>query len=417
MATHRIQRVRSKVRFGVVGLGVMGSRHAEWIAAAGSRDFGLTAVADNRPGVAEALAAGLGVRGFETAEAMFASGLCDAVLIATPHYWHAVAAIQAARAGLHVLCEKPLAATVGPAQAMIDACRANGVALGAMLQCRTLSVAAKMKQLIDAGRLGEIYRGEMICTHWYRTQAYYDSGAWRGTWDGEGGGILLNQAPHRLDLFQWLLGMPEKVTAFVSTRGHRIEVEDTADVTCQYAGGKIGTIHVSTAEAPGRDSFACFGDRGVMIADGATLRFGRLAKPLGEHLLRCPEAQADFQAAPRCSWRRIPLSADPPHQHMRVVRAFAAHLRRGTPMIASGTEAINELMLSNAAYVSAFTGRTVTLPVDDEQVQHLLGRLERQYSVGRGDRQRIRAAAALRRLLAQRELTTKTPTRPRRLRT
>jgi len=399
-AGKKIKRLAGKVRFGVVGLGVMGARHAEWILADKHRDFTLSAVADVRPGAAETVAAQLGVAGFDDAEAMFASGLCDAVLIATPHYWHAITAIQAARAGIHVLCEKPLAATVGPAQAMIDACRDNGVAFGAMLQCRTLSVAAKMKQIVDSGRLGEIYRATMTCTHWYRTQAYYDSGAWRGTWDGEGGGILLNQAPHRLDLFQWLLGMPEKVTAFVSTRGHRIEVENTADVTCQYPGGKIGMIHVSTAESPGQDSFACWGDRGVMIAEGATLRLGKLSQPLSKHLHACRETRADLMAGPKCTWRDVPLKPDPTHQHMRVVRAFAAHLRRGTAMISTGAEAINELMLSNAAYVSAHAGRTVTLPVDDSEVQRVLARLERQYSVGRGDRQRVRAGRALRKLLA-----------------
>ncbi|GAH78608.1 unnamed protein product, partial [marine sediment metagenome] len=192
------------------------------------------AIADIKRSVGRRLADEYGVPSFGDGQKMFDSGLIDAVIIATPHYWHPVLAIQAARAGIHVLTEKPMASSVGPARAMIAECRRRKVALGVMFQMRSQGVMMKMKQMIDSGRIGKVFRVSMVCSAWYRTQFYYNFGAWRGTWDGEGGGVLINQAPHSLDLFQWVGGMPKRLIATIDTRLHKIEVENTANVICDY---------------------------------------------------------------------------------------------------------------------------------------------------------------------------------------
>jgi predicted dehydrogenase len=329
---------------------------------------------------------------------MFDSGLIDAAIIATPHYWHPVLGIRAARAGLHVLCEKPLASAVGPARAMIAECQKRNVVLGAMLMMRTRGSMMKMKQMVDAGEAGEVFRVSMICSCWYRTQAYYASGAWRGTWDGEGGGILLNQAPHSLDLFQWIGGMPKRVTAIVGTRLHHIEVENTANAIFEYGGGKMGYLYATTAEAPGMEQLMVCGDKGTLVAEGDKIRFAKLVQPISEHLATCPKG---FES-PKAEWQDVTWDIEPKGLHINVTRAFAAHvLDRSKPLIATGQEAINELEISNAVYLAGFKGKPADLPVDADQIDRLIAGLERQHSTGKGGGLRKRAARAMRKLLAE----------------
>jgi len=399
------RRKSNKVRFGVLGLGVMGARHAQWIHDGANRDFCLSAVSTRRKEVAEPIGEKLGVPYFTDAREMFESGLCDAVLVATPHYWHPHHTIRAARSGLHVLVEKPLASAIGPAEAMIAECKKRKVALAVMYQYRTRAMMKKMKQIIDSGRLGELYRATLFCSKWYRTQAYYDSGSWRGTWDGEGGGILLNQASHHLDVFQWLAGMPKRVTGFLSTRLHRIEVENTADVVCEYDGGKIAYIYTTTAGWPGMEKFEFWGDKGIMICEDGRLRVGTFARPISKYLFEYKENRADYIEGPAVRWREIQLPEEPRFQHMNIVRNFAAHLLRGEALAAPGKEAINELMLSSAAYLSADKGRPVELPVDARQYERFLARMERKHSTGRGRGIRAKAQRELRKLTGSQEST------------
>jgi len=387
-----------KVRFGIVGLGVVGGRHVETFAKARSPHFGLTAAAEVNTEIAAAAGRKLDVPVFTDVDELFSSGLCDAVLLATPHCWHPHLAIRAARAGLHVLSEKPLAVTVGPARAMIAECRKHKVALGAMLQDRTLPLYVKMKQMIDAGRLGTIYRISQVCTRWYRTQAYYDSGAWRGTWDGEGGGILINQACHALDIFQHLAGMPDRVLCSLATRIHKIEVENTAEAVFHYADGCMGHFYVSTAHEPVLDRIEVFGDKGTLVADGGRLRFARLAAPLGRHIRTCRIAEADV-AKIGATWKDVPLPKRPGGRHVDVIAAFARHVLRGTEMVATGAEALHELELSNAMYVSGYKNKPVDLPVDAGEIDRLLAGLEKARSTGKGRGMRAKARRALAKLL------------------
>jgi len=400
-----------KVRFGVVGMGNMGVPHARSIlgrsatvggsdiqsAAGRSRpgDLYLGAVCDREADIAERVGDELGVPHFTDAQEMYDSGLIDAVIISTPHYWHAPLAIRAARAGLHVLCEKPLASRVGPARAIIAECRKRKVALGVMFQHRTRAVMIKMKQMVESGRIGEVFRVSMICSTWYRTQFYYDSGAWRGTWDGEGGGVLINQAPHSLDLFQWIGGMPKKVTAVVNTRLHRIEVENTANVICEYEGEKTGYIYATTAEAPGMDQLMVCGDKGTLVAEGGKLRLGKLKMPISKHLFASKEL---FDRVP-CEWREVKLPKGYDTGHLGVIKAFARHVLRGAPLIATGAEAIGELEISNAVYISGYKRKSVDIPVDAGEIDRLIRKLERERSTGRGKGERAKADRELRKLV------------------
>ncbi len=384
-----------KVRFGIIGCGGMGSAHAGQIARAHSREFCLAAVADTDAAAARRLGQAHGVPFFDDGPELMDSGLVDAVLIATPHYHHPPLAIHAARRRLHVLTEKPMGVTVGPVRAMIAECRKRRVALGVMFQQRNRPEMRKMKRMIDSGAIGRILRAHMICSSWYRSQAYYDSGQWRGTWDGEGGGILLNQAPHSLDLFQWFVGLPRRLLARVATRAHKIEVENTANAVLDFGNGRTGYIYATTAEYPGQEQYYVCGEKGTLLAEGGRLRFARLDKPIKKHM-----ATDAMWGSPKCTWKDVPLPKTR-GGHIAITRAFARHVLRGTPMTAAGEEGINGLELSNAIHISGYKNKPVDLPVDAREMERLLAELIRTRSTGRGGNARKRANAELKRLLGK----------------
>lgn len=385
-----------KVRFGIIGCGGMGSGHARQIMAAGARDFCLTAVSDSKAARAEAVAAEHGLECFDDDYELMDSGLVDAVLIATPHYYHPPLTIAAARRKLHVLCEKPIAVSVGPARAMVAECRKRRVAMGVMFQQRNRPQMLKLKQMVHAGAVGDVFRIQMICSSWYRTQAYYNSGAWRGTWDGEGGGILINQAPHSLDLFQWIGGMPRRVMASVGTRIHKIEVENTANAILEYPRGKVGYIYATTAEAPGMEQLMVCGNKGTLVAEGGKLRFGKLSADIPRHLLKSKAGMG----APTTTWKDVPLPKTR-GTHMNIVKAFVGHLLRGRAMAATGAEGINELELSNAIYIAGYKGKAVDLPVNAAEMERLLNELVRRRGTGKGGNLRKAAGRELKRLLGK----------------
>jgi len=390
-----------KVRYGVVGIGNMGKAHCRMIANARSRRFCLTAACDIVP-EAEQLIADLKVPFFTDAQEMYDSGLIDAVIIAVPHYWHPPLTFRAARRGIHVLCEKPLASTVGLARAMVAECRKRKVKLGAMLQQRCRPVMLKARRMIRDGAIGDLFRVEMTCSSWFRTQRYYDSGQWRGTWDGEGGGVLINQAPHSLDLFQWIgMGLPKTIVANVATREHKIECEDTANIICDYGKGRIGYIYASTAEEPGSERLTLIGDQGTIVIEKGSLKAGRLRTPISKHVYQSSRGSAGG-AEQKLRWSDVRISQKK-SGHLDVIRAFAGHLLKATPMIATGAESLAELEISNAAYLSGYhDSRLVTLPVDQKRMERLLDRLIRERSSGKGGKMRSAAARDMARILAGR---------------
>lgn len=385
---------QAKLRFGIIGCGNIGHAHARQITQAKPRNFMLSAMADIDPAKAEEAAAKYGVEAFTSGYDLIDSGRIDVILIATPHYFHPVLAIYAARHKVHVMTEKPMGVSVGPVRSMIAECRKNKVALGVMFNNRTRPAFKKMKQMVQAGVIGDIFRMQLTGSNWYRSQAYYDSGSWRGTWDGEGGGILLNQAPHSLDLFQWIGGMPKRVMAMVSTRHHRIEVENTANAILDYGDGRTGSIYASTAEASGMHQIVAAGEKGTLIATDTTLRYAKLAIPLKTHLLTSKE----IWGSPKFTWKDIPIKDREP-LHVYVNQAFADHILAGKPMVATGAEGINELELSNAIYLSGYLDRPVDLPVDAKEMERLLDMLIRTRGTGRGGNLRKQAQRQLKKLL------------------
>ena len=390
-----------KVRIGVVGVGVIGAFHCKVIVKDGSPEFCLSAVCDRDKDKGKAVSTEYSVPYFRDAQKLFESGLVDAVIIATPHYWHPPLVIRAARAGLHVMCEKPLASTVGPAKAAIQECHQRHVTLAGMLQHRTRPIMIRIKQLIESGEIGEVFRVSMICSNWFRTQAYYDSGAWRGTWDGEGGGVLINQGPHHLDLFTWIGGLPQRVLGLLATRIHTIEVEDTANFLCDYGGGKVGYIYATTGELPGMEQFMVCGDKATVIAEGHKLRIGRLPIGLKDFTMGSVTKLADEKVKNNAEWTEEDYSTNKGGQHVEVIRAFARHILRGEPLVATGEDSLGELELSNAMYLAGYKERGVSLPVDDREIDRLVVKLEKARSTGKGQGIRSKATRDLRKLLAE----------------
>jgi predicted dehydrogenase len=307
-----------------------------------------------------------GVRGFYSYQEMVDSGEIDAILIATPHPFHCPIAVYAAERGVHVLSEKPIAVTVGEADQMVAAARDHGVTLGVMFQTRTDPVYARAKEIVQSGAIGEIYRTTLIANAWYRTQAYYDSGAWRGTWKDEGGGVVMNQAPHSLDMFIWLGGKPSRVEARAWTRGHRIEVEDTVSAMLEYPNGATGYLYTTTAEWPGENRIELVGDRGKLVVLNDKIQLYRLDKSLQEEI----DTGAHW-GKPTGRWEDI--AVDPmPWGHAQVVRRFARAVAMGEPLIATGEDGVNALELANALLLSGYRRVPVDLPLARDEYDAFL---------------------------------------------
>ena len=358
------------LRLGIIGAGNMGSGHAKNIVEGKCPDIVITAMADRKESRREWICDNVpGAQIFTEGSELIASGAADAVLIAVPHYQHPTLAIEAFEHGLHVMCEKPAGVyTLQVREMMTAADRHPELTFGMMFNQRTNCVYRKMKEMLDAGEVGEIKRMNWIVTDWYRTQFYYDSGAWRATWAGEGGGVLLNQCPHQLDLLQWLCGLPVKVHAFTHEgKWHDIEVEDDVTAYLEFANGATGVFVTTTADAPGTNRLEITGTRGKLVCENDKLTFDRLDVDEREWCATCKEGFAK----PGC--QHIEVETDGQNlQHVAVLNAFAAHIERGEPLVADGREGINGLMLSNAIHLSGWTGETVSLPIDEERFLALL---------------------------------------------
>ena len=359
-----------QLRTAVIGYGNMGSAHAACIGEDRIDGLHLTAVCDINPEhLARARERHPGIACFETADALVASGAVDAAVVAVPHPLHAELAIKALRGGVHTLVEKPIDISVTRARALCEAARESGRVFAIMLNQRTNPLFRKARELVRGGELGELKRSTWIITNWYRTQHYYDSGAWRATWAGEGGGVLLNQAPHNLDLWQWICGMPVEVTAWCRTaRYHRIEVEDDATLLVRYANGATGQFITTTGEYPGTNRLEIVGDLGKMVLEGGSLRWWRLHEP---------EPQVRFGA--ETSFAHIDmdeteiLPEEPETAHAGILQNFANAILRGEALLSPGEDGIKELTLSNAAYLSQWLGNSpVPIPFDTARFDALL---------------------------------------------
>ena len=366
-----------KVKLGIIGIGNMGSSHLQNIWMNVNPEIVVTAVADTNPERIEWAKKAIveyrekypesdipDMEYFADGSDLIKSGACEAILIAVPHYDHPRFAVEGLDNGLHVMCEKPAGVYTLEVRKMIEAAdRHPELKFGMMFNQRTNCVYRKMKEIIDSGELGEIRRTSWIITNWYRPQSYYDSGAWRATWSGEGGGVLLNQAPHNLDLWQWICGMPCKVDAKLHFgKWHDIEVEDDVTAYLEYENGATGAFICSTGDAPGVNRFEITCDKGSIVCDDKSITMTRLETSI-------PQFMAEFKGGfgkPASETFTVETDGLNP-QTIGVMDAFAAHIRTGAPLIAGGEEGINGLTLANAMHLSSWLDETITLPIDEDK--------------------------------------------------
>lgn len=343
----------------------MGKSHAKLIAQGEVPGMELTAVADCN---SESLEAWSDVTCFEDGSALIQSGEVDAVLICTPHYSHTTLGIEALQAGLHVLVEKPISVHKADCQRLIDAWTNPKQVFAAMFNQRTNPEHRKLRELIETGELGEIQRVNWVVTTWYRTEHYYRTGDWRATWGGEGGGVLLNQCPHNLDLLQWLFGMPVKVTANCQFgRFHDIEVEDAVTALLEFENGATGVFVTTTGEAPGTNRLEVAADRGKVVIEDGKLHFTRTESLVSEH---CKNATEGF-ARPSIWEIDIPIT-EKSEQHLGIIKNFADAILHDEPLLAPASEGIHSVELANAMLYSAFKNETVRLPIDGATYEAVL---------------------------------------------
>lgn len=355
-----------KARIGIIGFGGMGSTHGKYIMEGKIPNAELTAVSSIFESSTESAKKTLPkeVKFYKEAEDLITSGDVDAVIIATPHYHHPELTIRALKHGLHVLTEKPAGVYTKQIHEMNTVAKSSDKIFAIMFNQRTRAIHRKLKDIIESGELGEIKRTNWIITSWYRPQSYFDAGGWRATWEGEGGGVLLNQSPHQLDLWQWICGMPKRVRAFSSFgKYHNIEVEDDVTAYVEYENGATGIFITSTGEAPGSNRLEIVGDRGKIIMEDDKLTFWRT---------RVPERQfnRDFKGGfgePE-SWKcEIPVGKDTQPEHQTITQNFVeAILNKETKLIAKGEEGVHSVELSNAMLLSTWQDNWVNLPIDED---------------------------------------------------
>lgn len=363
-----------KVRLAVIGLGGMGRSHCRDISMIGTAQ--LVAVCDLDPQLLAQVGREYNCHQYGTTQELFATEGLDGVVIATPHFFHTTIAIEAFAHGIHVLTEKPVGVHVRDVQKMIAAWeqareKKRGLVFAAMFQQRTLGAAAKIKDLLVKGELGRLIRTSWIITDWYRTQAYYDSGGWRATWAGEGGGVLMNQAPHQLDLFQWFVGRPDRVMGFVGLgKYHDIEVEDEITAYFEYDKGMVGHFITTTAEAPGTNRLEIVGELGKLVWEGHNLTFHRNRVSLLEHLKNAPDG---FEQ-PECWVCLIPYDKMA-GSYRAVLANFCEAIEGRAEPVAPAAEGLHSIEMNNAIMLSGFEKKMISLPIDADHYAEKLQEL------------------------------------------
>jgi len=371
-----------KVRIGMIGIGSMGTSHSNWLVGGQVERACLTAVCD----INEQRRTWAGVNlppetvVFDDYLKLMDSGLVDAVVIAVPHYLHPEMAIEGLKRGLHVMVEKPAGVYAAQIQAMnAEAGKHPELKFGMMFNQRMNPLYQKVKAVMDEGVIGDLRRVSWLITSWWRTQKYYDSSAWRATWAGEGGGVLVNQAPHQLDLLQWICGMPVRMQAHLKYGSHRaITVEDDATAYFEFANGATGTFITCTHDALGTDRLEIHGDNGkIIITDSRTMVIKRLNKPEQilnleldfRQMLALVKGQAGEKLYTEESYEFV---EDWDQQHIDVLKNFANAILDDKPLIAPGTEGLRAVEIANAMYLSDWLKTEQCLPVDEDLFYRML---------------------------------------------
>ncbi len=377
-----------KVRYGIIGVGKQGSKYALILTTGLVKNGTLTAVCDieeERLNWAKDKLAPKGIKVFIDYKEMVESGLVDAVLVETPHYDHPEIAKYTLSKGIHTLIDKPAGVFTKSIRELNEYASIkakDGVKFGIMYNQRTNPLYKYAKELVDAGRIGDIKRINWIITDWYRPQAYYNQGGWRGTWEGEGGGVLINQCPHQLDLFQWLGGMPKKVRGYAQYGKNRdIAVENDVTAYMEYENGATGLFVTSTHDFPGTNRLEIDGEKGKLVIEKNKLEFTELQV-----------SESEFNATNTKFMPSIPSKKIVKkmsklreglmyihEQHCGIMKNFTNHVLNGEALIAPGEEGINGLTISNAIHLSSWLGKEVTLPLDEDlYIEELNKRIEEE---------------------------------------
>jgi len=356
------------VKIGVIGVGGMGSAHCKMIKDV--KEAELVFVCDIEEDVAKARGEEFGVPYFTDYKKAIKSGMAEAVIVATPHWIHPEIGIYAFNNGLHVLSEKPIAVTVSDADKMIKAAKKSKKVFAVMYQRRVEPWVRKLKELVKDGVIGEITR-TLCIDPWYRSQAYYDSGTWRATWKGEGGGVLINQAPHTIDLFMAVGGLPVKVEAKTRTKLHKIEVEDDVCAILEYKNGAWGYYYTTTCEPAGTFRMELAGDKGKIIINSTNITLYKYDMPVSEFTYKAE----DMWASLGVKEEKVELNTNVPTGHGEIIRNFARAILKDEKLISPGEEGLMSVEFINACILSAKTNKPVRLPVNRKAYDTLMKKL------------------------------------------
>ncbi|MBQ6809112.1 MAG: Gfo/Idh/MocA family oxidoreductase [Clostridia bacterium] len=358
-----------KVRLGLIGLGNMGTSHINNYLAGKNPKIEITAICDIDPNKLENGKKLLGkdVHSYLSADKLIESGDVDAVLIATPHYDHPTIAIKAFNSGLHVLSEKPAGVYTKAVREANEVAGKSGKVFGIMYNQRTRPAFQKLREMIKNGELGEMKRAVWIITDWYRTQAYYNSGGWRATWGGEGGGVLLNQCPHNIDLMQWVCGIPKRVRASAYYgKYHDIEVEDDVTSYYEYENGATGLFITTTGEFPGTNRFEYTGDKGKVIIEGDKMTYVKIEQSVTDFTKNSTEGFGRMKTEVEV------YEFSEGGAHPEIINNFADAILEGASLLSPGCEGINGLTISNAMHLSSWIDDWVEIPLDEDKFYEML---------------------------------------------
>ena len=355
-----------KIKLGLIGFGNMGTGHTENIMGGKCPEVELVAICDINPAridYCKSQYPDANFAYFTDAIEMLDSGLIDSCLVAVPHYDHTKYSIECMKRGIHVMCEKPAGVYTKQVREMIaESEKHPEVVFGMMFNQRTNPVYRKMHELVHSGKYGEIRRTNWLITNWFRSQAYYNSSDWRATWAGEGGGVLLNQCPHQLDLWQWICGMPVKVLSKIKYgKWHDIEGDDDVTTYVEYANGATGTFITTTGDGMGTNRFEIQMDKAKLVVEDDKLSVYEFEMSVDEFNKTNTNVFGNIKTT------KVDVELEGENsQHSGVLNAWAGKILHGTPLIAEGAEGINGLTLSNAMHLSDFLGKEIELPFDED---------------------------------------------------
>lgn len=365
-----------KVRLGIIGLGAQGGMYAKFIKDGMVPNMEIGAICDIDTSKKDIVESDYpDVPFYEDYIEMMESGDVDAVVTTVPHYLHPEMGIEALKRDIHALVEKPAGVYTKQVKELNEFAQTKPeVTFGIMFNQRNNPLYKKIKEIVDSGDIGKIRRTNWIITTWWRPQPYYDQSAWRATWGGEGGGVLVNQAPHQLDLWQWICGVPESVYSKVSYGFRRnIAVEDEVTAVVDYGDGATGTFITATHDLVGTDRFEILGDKGKIVVDGSQVAtVTRLKKPEQElsEEMNFEDVKKLFMGQMDTdelyTQEKIEFESAWGEQHSGVLENFAANILDGTPLLAPGSDGINGVRLANAIHLSSWTKKEVSLKDLDE---------------------------------------------------